>query len=107
MANLKDCPLLPIAAERRVTYLKADQLNPQQAISLSDLYSVPAFREAHPYLFKSKGELDYLLRNRDFNGLSACGAVVASRTGRRLTIVAPLFVAWLLGETEVADGTQK
>ncbi len=86
---------------------EAVQLSAQQAILLSDLYSVPRFREAHPYLFKSKGELDYLLRNRDFNGLSACGAVVASRTGRRLTIVAPLFVAWLLGETEVADGTQK
>ncbi len=90
-----------------MNYLKADQLNPQQAISLSDLYGVPAFREAHPYLFKSKGELDYLLRNRDLNGLSACGAVIASRTGRRLTIVGPLFVTWLLRQAEDVDGTQK
>ena len=90
-----------------MTHSKAVQFNAKQEISLSDLYSVPAFREAHPYLFKSKGELDYLLRNRAFNGLSACGAVIASRTGRRLTIVVPLFVAWLLGEPEDMDGTQK
>ncbi len=53
---------------------EAVQLSAQQAILLSDLYSVPRFREAHPYLFKSKGELDYFLRNRDLNGLSARGS---------------------------------
>ena len=87
-----------------MTNFRAAQLNTQQAISLSDLYSVPAFKAAHPYLFKSKCELDYLLRHRRLNGLSACGAVRASPTGRRLTIVAPLFVAWLLGETDGQDG---
>lgn len=89
-----------------MTISKAVQLSTHQPISLSDLYSVPAFRAVHPYLFKSKCELDYLLRHRGLNGLSACGAVRASPTGRRLTIVAPLFVAWLLGDTEARDGSQ-
>ena len=88
-----------------MTISKAVQFNSQTSISLNDLYSVPAFKEAHPYLFKSKCELDYLLRHRRLNGLSACGAVRASPTGRRLTIVAPLFVAWLLGEDEAQDGS--
>ena len=90
-----------------MTISKAAQLNSQTSISLNDLYSVPAFKEAHPYLFKSKCELDYLLRHRRLNGLSACGAVRASSTGRRLTIVAPLFVEWLLGEAEVQDGSKE
>ena len=90
-----------------MTISKAVQFNNQSSISLNDLYSVPAFKEAHPYLFKSKCELDYMLRHRRLNGLSACGAVRASPTGRRLTIVAPLFVAWLLGEGEAQDGSQE
>ena len=90
-----------------MTISKAVQLNPEKTISLNDLYSVPAFKEAHPCLFKSKCELDYLLRHRGLNGLSACGAVRASPTGRRLTIVAPLFVAWLLGDTEAQDDSRE
>ena len=90
-----------------MTISKAVQLNSQTSISLNDLYSVPAFKEAHPYLFKSKCDLEYPLRHRRLNGLSACGAVRASPTGRRLTIVAPLFVAWLLGGTEAQDGSQE
>lgn len=90
-----------------MTISKAVQFNTQISISLNDLYSVPAFKDAHPYLFKSKCELDYLLRHRRLNGLSACGAVRASPTGRRLTIVAPLFVDWLLGEAGAQDGSQE
>ena len=56
-----------------MTNFRAAQLNTQQAISLSDPYSVPAFKAAHPYLFKSKCELEYLLRHRRLNGPSACG----------------------------------
>ena len=90
-----------------MTISKAVQFNSKTSVSLNDLYSVPAFKEAHPCLFKSKCELDYLLRHRRLNGLSACGAVRASPTGRRLTIVAPLFVEWLLGDTESQDDSQE
>ena len=65
-----------------------------QRISLSDIYSVTAFKEKHSHLFRSKSELDYLLRNRKLNGLEASGAVIVSHSGRRLSIVEPLFADW-------------
>ena len=65
-----------------------------QRFSLSDIYSVTAFKEKYSHLFRSKSELDYLLRNRKLNGLEASGAVIASQSGRRLSIVEPLFADW-------------
>ena len=72
-------------------------------VKLTDLYSVPAFKDNHPYLFKSGGELDYLLRNRNTNGLSKCGAVIASPSGRKLTIIAPRFVEWIMNGGDSND----
>ena len=65
--------------------------------SLSDIYSVAAFKKKYSHLFRSKSELDYLLRNRKLNGLEASGAVIVSQSGRRLSIVEPLFADWFLG----------
>lgn len=79
--------------------LRTDLHIPVHSIEIDDLYSVPVFRKQFQQLFKSRHELDYLLRNREVNGLSMCGAVVTGRKNRRLTIVAPLFKSWLLGET--------
>ena len=69
---------------------------PNKRISLSDIYSVTAFKEKYSHLFRSKSELDYLLRNRKLNGLEASGAVMVSQSGRRLSIVEPLFADWFL-----------
>jgi hypothetical protein len=69
---------------------------PSQRFSLSDIYSVTAFKEKYSHLFRSKSELDYLLRNRKLNGLEASGAVIVSQSGRRLSIVEPLFSDWFL-----------
>ena len=68
--------------------------SPKHRISLSDIYSVTAFKEKYSHLFRSKSELDYLLRNRKLNGLEASGAVIVSQSGRRLSIVEPLFADW-------------
>ena len=68
-----------------------------QRASLSDIYSVTAFKEKYSHLFRSKSELDYLLRNRKLNGLEASGAVIVSQSGRRLSINEPLFTDWFLG----------
>ena len=69
---------------------------PTQRASLSDIYSVTAFKEKYSHLFRSKSELDYLLRNRKLNGLEASGAIIVSQSGRRLSIVEPLFASWFL-----------
>ena len=69
---------------------------PSQRVSLGDIYSVTAFKEKYSHLFRSKSELDYLLRNRKLNGLEASGAVIVSQSGRRLSIVEPMFSNWFL-----------
>ena len=78
--------------------LTTTQHSPVQSIEIDDLYSVPVFKEQYQQLFKSAHELDYLLRNREVNGLAASGAVITGRYKRRLTIVASRFAAWLLGD---------
>lgn len=75
----------------------ATTATPTQRAALSDIYSVTAFKEKYSHLFRSKSELDYLLRNRKLNGLEASGAVIVSQSGRRLSIVEPLFADWFLG----------
>lgn len=67
-------------------------------VSLDDIYSPQAFKDRYPHFFCSKNELDYILRNRRLNGLEHYGAVIESRSGRRLSIVAPRFVSWWLGD---------
>jgi hypothetical protein len=67
-------------------------------VSLDDIYSPQAFKARYPHFFCSKSELDYILRNRRLNGLEHYGAVIESRSGRRLSIVAPRFVSWWLGD---------
>lgn len=62
--------------------------------SPEDIFCVSAFKTLHAQLFRSQSELDYLIRNRALNGLEACGAIITR--GRRLTIVAPRFIQWLL-----------
>lgn len=66
-------------------------------VSLDDIYSPQAFREKYRHFFTSKNELDYILRNRRLNGLDSYGAVIESRSGRRLSIVLPRFTNWWIG----------
>ena len=67
-------------------------------VSLDDVYSPQAFKERYHHFFCSKNELDYILRNRRLNGLESYGAVIESRSGRRLSIVVPRFLNWWLGD---------
>jgi hypothetical protein len=67
-------------------------------ISLDDVYSPKAFKERYRNFFASNNELEYILRNRRLNGLDSYGAVIESRSGRRLSIVVPRFLSWWLGE---------
>ena len=67
-------------------------------ISLDDVYSPKAFKERYRNFFTSNNELEYILRNRRLNGLDSYGAVIESRSGRRLSIVVPRFLSWWLGE---------
>jgi hypothetical protein len=77
------------------------QSHPPQSheVSLDDVYSPQAFKERYPHFFCSKNELEYMLRNRRINGLESYGAVIESRSGRRLSIVVPRFTSWWLGES--------
>ena len=70
------------------------------SIPLDDIYSVKAFKERYAQLFRSTTELDYLLRNRETNGLADSGAVISSSTGRRVSIVGTRFASWFVGELE-------
>lgn len=65
-------------------------------VLLDDIYSVKAFKTRYSHLFRSRHELDYLLRNRRLNGLAESGAVICSPSGRRLSIVASKFAAWFV-----------
>ena len=72
-------------------------VNPKsESISLDDIYSVNAFKQRFDHFFQSDHELEYILRNRRLNGLERYGAVIQSRTGRRLSIIAPRFTSWWL-----------
>ena len=71
--------------------------NTPENISLDDIYSPQAFRERYKHFLTSTNELDYILRNRRLNGLDSYGAVIESRSGRRLSIVLPRFTNWWIG----------
>lgn len=71
--------------------------NTSESISLDEIYSPQAFREKYKHFLTSANELDYILRNRRLNGLDSYGAVIESRSGRRLSIVLPRFTDWWLG----------
>ena len=46
----------------------------------------------------NKGHLEWLLRNRERNGLSACGAVLKAGRGGKLKLIRPLFAKWYLSQ---------
>ena len=71
--------------------------NTSESISLDDIYSPQAFREKYKHFFTSANELDHILRNRRLHGLASYGAVIESRSGRRLSIVLPRFTNWWIG----------
>ncbi len=62
---------------------------------LTEIFSRSQFIQRHPGLF-NKGRLDWAVRNRDQNGLTAARAVYESPVGEIL-IHEPPFLRWFLG----------
>jgi hypothetical protein len=61
----------------------------------SELCTRHELTKRHPHLL-SDHRVTWALRNRNKNGLSACGAVFESRCGK-LLVREPAFLAWFLG----------
>ena len=68
-----------------------------EAISFEDIVTPKDFEEQNPNLFAGKGtpKIDYLVRTRHLNGLADAGAVIEP-AARRLMIVKPKFLKWML-----------
>jgi hypothetical protein len=62
---------------------------------MSELFERKALSQRHPKLLPDS-RIEWALRWRDDNGLSACGGVYESPTGV-LLIHEPRFIAWFLG----------
>ena len=73
-------------------------------LDLSDITSFADFvRECERKKTATKGQLQWWLRYRAENGLTASGAIVERRANPRskrpmLFVVRPKFIAWLAGE---------
>ena len=72
-------------------------------ITLEDVCRPSQFVDEFPHLFNQPGcpKMEYLLRTRQINGLSDCGAVVEP-VQRRPMIVKPKFLKWLLARKRSA-----
>lgn len=64
---------------------------------IQTLFAPKQLVERHPWL--RMGTLREMLFNRDYNGLSASGAVIAL-TPRKLLIEESLFLAWVLSHRQ-------
>lgn len=65
-------------------------------LCLNDLMPIKAFVERNPGM-GSESSLRWQIFNAEQNGLAESGAIV--RRGRRLFIVVPRYLAWVLGES--------
>jgi len=72
-------------------------------VTFEDVCRPEQFLEEHPHLFNQPGcpKFEYLMRTRHINGLSDCGAVIEP-VQRRLMIVKPKFLNWLLSSNHKA-----
>ena len=76
------------------------------SLVLSDITAFTDFvRECERQKLATKGQLQWWLRYRNKNGLSATGAVIEKRVNPHskrpiLFVVRPRFVAWLLNEQQ-------
>lgn len=68
-------------------------------LSLSDLTPIKAFAEQNPAI-GSEASLRWQIFCAEQNGLADSGAIV--RRGRRIFIVGPRYLAWMLGESRRA-----
>jgi len=68
-------------------------------LSLSDLTPIRVFAEQNPSI-GSEASLRWQIFCADHNGLAESGAIV--RRGRRIFIVEPRYLAWMLGESRRA-----
>lgn len=72
-------------------------------IGLGDIVTPKVFEKEHPNLFEGEGtpKMEYLVRTRQLNGLSDCGAIVEP-ANRRPMIVPSKFLQWLLNRKKAA-----
>jgi hypothetical protein len=65
---------------------------------LSEIFSQRQFAARHPHLL-NKSRIDWAVRNRETNGLEACGGTIKSPCGEVL-IHEPSFIEWFLGRAK-------
>lgn len=66
-------------------------------LTLDDFVAAKDLPNAYPKLFRSKFQIDWLIRHRETNGLEASGALV--RFGKEWMFVLPRFVVYLASRT--------
>lgn len=71
-----------------------------ETITLADVLTPVKFEQENPHLFEGEGtpSLEYLIRTRHINGLSASGAIIEP-VQRRPMVVRPKFLEWLLSRS--------
>ena len=63
--------------------------------NFTNVIKLADFVECHPDLF-TDGQMNWLIRNREQNGLSEAGAVL--QVGRKIYINKPKFLEWFMGQ---------
>jgi hypothetical protein len=74
-----------------------------EEIKLEDICAPSVFEKEHPNLFEGEGTptMETLIRQRQLNGLTDCGAIVEPAQRRPLVVV-PRFLFWLLNRKKAA-----
>ena len=66
-------------------------------INPDDIQPARKFAAEHPNIFPTATSLDYMLRNRNVNGLAASGALV--KLGRAYGLHVPKFLEYIASRT--------
>jgi len=75
-----------------------DEVQSEPDNTLDEIFVVSEAHKRYPQTYGTAGRVEWQVRNRERNGLLACGGVVEHTRGRQrahLTINHPKYVAWL------------
>jgi hypothetical protein len=87
-----------IALANRLGIVVPDEVQSEPDNTLDEIFVVSEAHKRYPKTYGSAGRVDWQVRNRERNGLLACGGVGEHKRGRQrahLTINHPKYVAWL------------
>jgi hypothetical protein len=76
----------------------SDEVQSEPDSTLDEIFVVSEAHKRYPEIYGTAGRVGWQVRNREHNGLLACGGVVEHKRGRQrahLTINHPKYVAWL------------